>query len=334
MMTNMRMASAARVTFNEAFLLSTRRAPHQRCALTTPSSAPAHARGSRRRPPACITACWPMEPRPRQPRPRRWSLSLRAPARWIFILFQIVLTGADRRDRASSSVNRHCNVYSCWRQPPRSWCCRMLKHCVYLQVDEALAVLQDMAGRGAERSPVAYGALVAAAEKGGRPVLALQLFDDMLRALLKPSAATFSAALAACAQSEHPAALPRSPPTIESRLSCCAVEKPKILYTILLLANASRRITIAASLQAGAGSGRWRSSSCCAAGAASRTPRCSAACWQRSRLAASGNVPSTSSAACRCAGVVLCQSAVHIPAFCRCSSSLLCSPTTAVVAAQ
>lgn len=76
-------------------------------------------------------------------------------------------------------------------------------HCLQtLQVDEALTVLQDMAGRGAERSPVAYGALVAAAIKAGRPVLALQLFDDMLRALLKPSAATFAAALAACAQSE------------------------------------------------------------------------------------------------------------------------------------
>jgi hypothetical protein len=73
-----------------------------------------------------------------------------------------------------------------------------------LQVDEALAVLQDMAGRGAERSPVAYGALVAAAEKAARPALALQLFDDMLRALLKPSAATFAAALAACAQSANP----------------------------------------------------------------------------------------------------------------------------------
>jgi hypothetical protein len=69
------------------------------------------------------------------------------------------------------------------------------------QVDEALAVLQEMAGRGAERSPVAYGALVAAAERAARPALALQLFDDMLRALLKPSAATFAAALAACAQS-------------------------------------------------------------------------------------------------------------------------------------
>ena len=65
-------------------------------------------------------------------------------------------------------------------------------------------MLQDMAGRGAERSPVAYGALVAAAEKGARPALALQLFDDMLRALLKPSAATFAAALAACAQSANP----------------------------------------------------------------------------------------------------------------------------------
>lgn len=74
---------------------------------------------------------------------------------------------------------------------------------LHAQVDEALAVLQDMASRGAERSPVAYGALVAAAERGGRPALALQLFDDMLRALLKPSAATFAAALAACAQSEH-----------------------------------------------------------------------------------------------------------------------------------
>ena len=168
-------------------------------------------------------------------------------------------------------------------------------------------MLQDMAGRGAERSPVAYGALVAAAERGGarsaagalfavrrqlgddtlcafdhqlvadelqsiselcnaRPLsmfqaatrmcgcdapvfpassrnvkrtrslphskptqtasgwswgpirfdvlpwllltcagraeLALQLFDDMLRAGLKPSAATYTAALSACAQGE------------------------------------------------------------------------------------------------------------------------------------
>ncbi len=77
-----------------------------------------------------------------------------------------------------------------------------MRHACSSQVDEALAVLQDMAARGAERSPVAYGALVAAAERGGRPALALQLFEDMLRALLKPSAATFAAALAACTQSE------------------------------------------------------------------------------------------------------------------------------------
>lgn len=77
-----------------------------------------------------------------------------------------------------------------------------MRHACPSQVEEALAVLQDMAVRGAERSPVAYGALVAAAERGGRPALALQLFEDMLRALLKPSAATFAAALAACTQCE------------------------------------------------------------------------------------------------------------------------------------
>ena len=58
----------------------------------------------------------------------------------------------------------------------------------------------DMRARGIERTGITYSSLLQACEKAGRWQLALELFQEMHRDGIKPSAAVYNALIAVCGQ--------------------------------------------------------------------------------------------------------------------------------------
>ena len=64
---------------------------------------------------------------------------------------------------------------------------------------------QDMRARGVERTGITYSSLLQACEKAGRWQLALELYQEMHRDVIKPSAAVYNALIGVCGQG---AALP------------------------------------------------------------------------------------------------------------------------------
>ncbi len=58
----------------------------------------------------------------------------------------------------------------------------------------------DMRARGIERTGITYSSLLQACEKAGRWQLGLELFQEMHRDGIKPSAAVYNALIATCGQ--------------------------------------------------------------------------------------------------------------------------------------
>jgi pentatricopeptide repeat protein len=62
-----------------------------------------------------------------------------------------------------------------------------------------------MRARGIERTGITYSSLLQACEKAGRWQLGLELFQEMHRDGIKPSAAVYNALIATCGQGARPA---------------------------------------------------------------------------------------------------------------------------------
>lgn len=70
------------------------------------------------------------------------------------------------------------------------------------QVEEALAVYEDMAARGCERNVITYSSLISACERAGRCDLALRLFLEMQAQGIRPNVVTYNGIIGACGQGE------------------------------------------------------------------------------------------------------------------------------------
>jgi pentatricopeptide repeat domain-containing protein 1 len=60
-----------------------------------------------------------------------------------------------------------------------------------------------MVARGCERNVITFSSLISAAEKAGRPDLALQLWDTMHAEGCRPNVVTYNSLIAACAHGEE-----------------------------------------------------------------------------------------------------------------------------------
>ena len=63
---------------------------------------------------------------------------------------------------------------------------------------------QDMRARGVERTGITYSSLLQACEKAGRWQLALELYQEMHRDGIKPSAAVYNALIGVCGAGAAP----------------------------------------------------------------------------------------------------------------------------------